>query len=129
MGLLELPQRFSGITGACVRRVGVAPIFVAKAEVEVAVKPPKYEPFLVSRSDPFMELFHEVYQEVMGVEPLYAYRPGITDANVFGERKIPCPHLGLPRGNVHQPNEYIALGWLEPVSRMYALLAARYLVT
>jgi acetylornithine deacetylase/succinyl-diaminopimelate desuccinylase-like protein len=98
-----------------------------KAEVEVALKPPKYEPFLVSRSDPFMELFHGVYHEVMGVEPLYAYRPGITDANVFGERNIPCLHLGLPRGNVHQPNEYIPLEWLEPVSRMYALLAARYL--
>lgn len=99
------------------------------AEVDVSLKPPKYEPFLVSRDEPFMELFHSVYQEVMGVDPLYAYRPGITDANVFGERNIPCLHLGVPRGNVHQPNEFVPLDSLEPIYTMYALLAARFLAS
>lgn len=97
------------------------------AKVQVGVKPPRYEPFLVSRTDPLMEIFHQVYQDVVGVEPLYAHRRGITDANVFGERNIPCLHLGVPRGNVHQPNEFAPLDWLEPVSKMYALIAARFL--
>ena len=64
---------------------------------------------------------------MMGVEPLYGYKPGITDANVFGERGIPCIHLGPARGNVHQPNEYISIEWLEDLTRMYALIAAGYL--
>jgi acetylornithine deacetylase/succinyl-diaminopimelate desuccinylase-like protein len=97
------------------------------AKVQVGIKPPRYEPFLVSRTDPLMQIFHQAYHEVVGTEPLYAYRRGITDANVYGERNIPCLHLGVPRGNVHQPNEFAPLDWLEPVCRMYALIAARFL--
>ena len=55
------------------------------------------------------------------------YKPGVTDANVFGERGIPCLHLGPARGNVHQPNEYVSLEWLELLPRMYTLIAARFL--
>jgi acetylornithine deacetylase/succinyl-diaminopimelate desuccinylase family protein len=99
-----------------------------KAEVEVRLKPPQYEPFVLDRNEPILALFHQVYQEVMGVEPVYAYSPGITDANVFaGEGGIPCLHLGPPRGNVHQPNEYVAIDSLAPLARMYALIAARFL--
>lgn len=98
-----------------------------KAEVEIGLKPPKYEPFLMRRNESIVEVFHGVYQEVMGVQPLYAYSPGVTDANVFGERNIPCLHLGPVRGNVHQPNEYVPLEWLEPLSKMYTLIAARFL--
>ncbi len=98
-----------------------------KADVAVAIKPPRYEPFLMNRDEPILQVFHAVYQEVMGVEPLYAYNPGITDANVFGERGIPCLHLGPERGNVHQPNEYVSLEWLELLPRLYTLIAARYL--
>ena len=97
------------------------------ARVQVDVKPPRYEPFLVDRTDPLLEVFDRVYQEVVGAQPLYAYRRGVTDANVFGERGIPCLHLGVPRGNVHQPDEFVPLDWLEPVCRMYALIAARFL--
>lgn len=98
-----------------------------KAEVEVGVKPPQYEPFIVSKDAPILEVFHQVYQDVVGVAPVYEYAQGITDANVFGERGITCLHLGPPRGNVHQPNEYVPLEWLEPLSRMYTLIAARFL--
>jgi succinyl-diaminopimelate desuccinylase len=97
------------------------------AEVEVNLKPPRYDPFLMSRNEPIVDLFHQVYRDVRGVEPIYAYSEGITDANVFGERGIPCLHLGPPRGNVHQPNEYVVLEWLAPLSMMYAMIAARFL--
>jgi acetylornithine deacetylase/succinyl-diaminopimelate desuccinylase family protein len=98
-----------------------------QAEVEVGTKPPRYEPFLMSRDEPIVQVFDQVYREVMGAEPSYVYSPGITDANVFGERGIPCLHLGPARGNVHQPNEHVALQWLEVLPRLYAQIAARFL--
>lgn len=98
-----------------------------KAEVEVGLKPPRYEPFLMSRREPIVKVFDRVYREVLGVDPVYAYSAGITDANVFGEKGIPCLHLGPARGSVHQPNEYVFLDWLQPLSTMYTLIAARFL--
>jgi len=99
-----------------------------RAEVEVGTKPPRYEPFMLKEDEPILKVFHEVYGEVMGVDPLYEYASSITDANVFaGEGGIPCLHLGPRRGGAHQPNEYVPLEWLPPVSRMYALIAARFL--
>jgi acetylornithine deacetylase/succinyl-diaminopimelate desuccinylase family protein len=99
-----------------------------EAEVNIDLKPPKYESFIMSQDEPILQVFHEVYQEVMGKEPVYEYSKAITDANIFaGEGNIPCLHLGPARGNVHQPNEYVPIEWLEPVSRMYALIAARFL--
>ncbi len=101
-----------------------------KAEVEVGTKPPRYEPFILREDEPIMKVFHEVYMEVMGVEPLYEYASGITDANVFtGEAGIPCLHLGPNRGDVHKPNEYVSLGGLPLVSKMYTLIAARFLMS
>lgn len=98
-----------------------------RAEAEVHLKPPQYEPFLMDRDEAILAVFDDVYQEVMGAPPVYAHCEGITDANVFGERGIPCLHLGPARGNVHQPDEYIDLEWLETLPRMYALIAARFL--
>ena len=99
-----------------------------EAEVEVGTKPPRYEPFVLRKDEPIMKIFHEVYREVRGVDPLYEYASGITDANVFaGEAGIPCLHLGPRRGGAHQPNEHVPLDWLPPVSEMYALIAARFL--
>jgi acetylornithine deacetylase/succinyl-diaminopimelate desuccinylase-like protein len=63
----------------------------------------------------------------MGVEPLYEHSLGITDANISGEQGIPGLHLGPERGGAHQPNEYVPLERLEPISRMYALIATRFL--
>ena len=100
-----------------------------KAEVKVALKPPQYEPFLMSRHEPILQVFHQAYREVMGVDPVYGHSEGITDANVFGERGIPCLHLGPARGSVHEPNEYVSLDWLQPLSAMYTLIAARFLAS
>ncbi len=99
-----------------------------KAEVDVGTKPPRYEPFILKEDEPIMEIFHSVYREVIGVDPLYEYAAGITDGNVFaGEAGIPTLHLGPRRGGAHQPNEYVQLDWLPKVSKMYALIAARFL--
>jgi len=97
------------------------------SEIRVRAKPPRYEPFLMNRGERIVKVFHDVYSEVLGVEPVYTYSRSITDANVFGERSIPCLHLGPAGGNVHEPNEYVSLPWLERLPRLYALLAAQFL--
>jgi acetylornithine deacetylase/succinyl-diaminopimelate desuccinylase-like protein len=99
-----------------------------KSEVEIGVKPPKYEPYTCSNNEPIMKSLDGVYREVMGRPPLYEYAYGITNANIFqGEEGIPCVHIGPQRGEAHGANEYVKLEWLPPVSKMYALMAARYL--
>ncbi len=100
-----------------------------EAEVEVRTKPPRYETFVMDRGEPIIGVFDGVYREVTGREPLYEYAYGITDANIFaGEGEIPCLHLGPQRGGAHQRNEYVSLDWLPPISKMYALIAARFLM-
>jgi succinyl-diaminopimelate desuccinylase len=99
-----------------------------QADVDVGLKPPTYEPFVMTQDEPILVVLDGVYREVMGVDPAYEYTLGITDANVFaGEGGIPCLHLGPARGGAHQPNEYVPLKWLEPIARMYTLIAARFL--
>jgi len=99
-----------------------------RSEVEVGVKPPKYEPYIASRDEPLMSTLHNVYKEVMGREPLYEYAYGITNANIFqGEQGIESIHIGPQRGDPHSPNEYVKLEWLPPVSEIYARIALLYL--
>lgn len=101
-----------------------------KSGVEIGVKPPKYEPYTCSKEEPLMKTLDGVYRDVMGRPPLYEYAYGITNANIFqGEQGIPCVHIGPQRGEAHGANEYVKLEWLPPVSKMYAMIAARYLST
>jgi len=98
------------------------------AEVDVRTKPPRYEAYVMNRDELILEVFDGVYRAVMGAAPLYEHAYGITDANIFaGEGGIPCLHLGPRRGGAHQKNEYVPLDWLPKVSRMFALIAARFL--
>ena len=99
-----------------------------ESEVDVSVKPPKYESYTCTKDEPLMMILHENYQQVMGKEPLYEHAYGITNANIFqGEQGIPCIHIGPERGGAHQPNEHVKLEWLPPVSEMYARIAMSYL--
>lgn len=98
------------------------------SDVEIGVKPPKYEPYTCSREEPIMKTLDEAYREVMGRAPLYEYAYGITDANIFqGEQRIPCVHIGPQRGDAHGANEHVKLEWLPHISKIYAHMAAHYL--
>jgi acetylornithine deacetylase/succinyl-diaminopimelate desuccinylase-like protein len=98
-----------------------------KSDVTIGVKPPKYEPYTCAMGEPIMKTLDSVYREVMGKAPLYEYAYGITNANIFqGEQGIPCVHIGPQRGEAHGVNEFVKLEWLPPMSKMYALIAARY---
>jgi succinyl-diaminopimelate desuccinylase len=99
-----------------------------KSDIEVNTKPPLYAAYEMKRTEPIIKIFDEVYKEVVGKAPLYNYSKSIMDANTFtGEGGIPCLHLGPKPGGAHQKNEYVELDWLPPVSKMYALIAARFL--
>jgi len=98
------------------------------SDVEIGVKPPKYEPYTCSREEPIMMTLDEAYREVMGRAPRYEYAYGVTDANIFqGEQRIPCVHIGPQRGDAHGVNEYVKLEWLPHISKIYAHMAAHYL--
>jgi len=99
-----------------------------ESDVEVGIKPPRYEAYVMERDEEVFRVFDPVYREVMGREPLYEHAYGITDANIFaGEGGIPCLHLGPQRGGAHQKNEYVPLEWLPKVSEMFALIASSFL--
>ncbi len=98
------------------------------AEVEVKIKPPQYEAYVIDKNEDIIQVFEPVYNEVMGKTPLYNYTRGITDANIFtGEGRIPCLHLGPHQEVAHQKNEYVSLDCLPSLSKMYSLIAAKFL--
>jgi len=99
-----------------------------RSEVEVKTKPPLYAAYEMKEREPIVRLFDEVYRKVVGKAPMYNYSKSITDANTFtSEGGIPCLHLGPKPGGTHQKNEYVELEWLPLVSKMNALVAARFL--
>jgi acetylornithine deacetylase/succinyl-diaminopimelate desuccinylase-like protein len=107
-----------------------------KSAVEVKIKPPQYEAYVMSKEDPIIKAFDPVYRDVMGKAPVYQYAYGITDANTFaGVGKIPCLHLGPARGvsdpkkggGTHEKNEYVDVTWLSRVNRMYIKVADAFL--
>lgn len=99
-----------------------------KSDVEVDIKPPKYEPYISTKDEPLMKILDSVYRQVLNKAPLYEYAYGITNANIFqGEQGIPCIHIGPQRGGAHQPNEHVKLKWLPPISEIYTRIALEYL--
>jgi succinyl-diaminopimelate desuccinylase len=107
-----------------------------KSSVEVKVKPPQYEAYVMSKEDPIIMAFDPVYRDVMGKAPAYQYAYGITDANTFaGVGKISCLHLGPGRGvsdpkkggGTHEKNEYVDVTWLPKINRMYVKVADAFL--
>jgi succinyl-diaminopimelate desuccinylase len=98
------------------------------ADVEMNIKPPQYEAYVMNKDSLIIQIFESVYKGVMGKKPFYNYIRSISDANIFaGEKGIPCLHLGPQRGGVHQKNEYVRLDWLPRVSKMFVRIAERFL--
>ncbi|MBM3292813.1 M20/M25/M40 family metallo-hydrolase, partial [Candidatus Bathyarchaeota archaeon] len=106
-----------------------------KSSVEVKIKPPQYEPYIMNKEENILKIFEDTYTKVMGKNPLYEYASGITDANIFvGEGNIPCIHLGPHRGistekggGTHEKNEYVNVNELHLFSKMYTMIAMAYL--
>jgi succinyl-diaminopimelate desuccinylase len=98
------------------------------SETTVAIKPPKYEPYIATKEEPLMKTLDKTYTHVTGTPPLYEYAYGITNANIFqGEHNIQCIHIGPERGNAHGPDEHVKLEWLPLISEIYTKIAHEYL--
>jgi acetylornithine deacetylase/succinyl-diaminopimelate desuccinylase-like protein len=99
-----------------------------ESEVEIETPPPCYDPYFLDRNTPILTPFQEVYREVIGTNPHFAGHRGIVDANVFvAEGNIPTIVFGPKGANHHSAGEYVELATLEPVARVYAETARRFL--
>jgi succinyl-diaminopimelate desuccinylase len=101
-----------------------------EAQVIIKSKPPFYVSYVLDKSQPIIQTFDWAYREVMGKKPHYGYSSSITDANIFaGEGGIPCVHFGPYPGGPHQKNEYTLIDSLQPVSKVFAIMGAKFLET
>lgn len=84
--------------------------------VTVEAAPPSYEPFEIDPRHPGMQAFEAAYRARMGRGPLLGGLLGITDANIYqGEGGIPTIIFGPKGQGLHEKDEYVELGSLEPV--------------
>jgi succinyl-diaminopimelate desuccinylase len=98
------------------------------ADVLVKTKPPYYSPYSLDRTEMLIKNFEWAFHEVNGLWPSFGYSSSITDANTFtGIGGIPCVHHGPYPGGTHQKNEYTLISSLQPVSKVNALLAIKFL--
>jgi len=84
----------------------------------------------VRGDEPFVRFIRESCQKVLGYSPSLDLFPGGTDASVFQEIK------GIPTISAfgpgilkvcHQPNEYVYIDDIIKATKMYVLIATRYL--
>jgi acetylornithine deacetylase/succinyl-diaminopimelate desuccinylase-like protein len=100
------------------------------SEVSIETPPPRYEPYRLDMSLPFVEVFQDVYRRVVGTHPHFGPHRGIVDANVFvAEGNIPTIVFGPKGANHHQSGEYVELRTLEPTARVYAETALEFFCT
>jgi acetylornithine deacetylase/succinyl-diaminopimelate desuccinylase-like protein len=101
-----------------------------ESQVSIETPPPCYDPYELNETAPIMPVFRETYGRVVGVPPVFAPHTGIVDANVFcAEGGIPTVVFGPKGANHHCPGEYVEMATLEPVARVYAETALRFLKT
>lgn len=99
-----------------------------KAEVEIKILPPLYEPFEMSMEEPIIRTFREAYKQVLGKDPIFTHQTTVADANVFvGSRGIPTVNFGPKGGGIHQANEYVEIESLIAAAKIYMLAAVEFL--
>ncbi len=98
------------------------------SQVTIETPPPFYEPYLLARDNTFVQTFERVYEAVTRQSPRFGIRRGITDANIYvAEGNIPTITFGPDGGGGHEASEYVEIATLEPVARIYAETAIRFL--
>ncbi|PWB71887.1 hypothetical protein C3F09_07300 [candidate division GN15 bacterium] len=98
-----------------------------KSKVTVETPPPSYDPYQLDTETPFVNIFRDAYQNVVGAAPHFAPHRGITDANVFAKAGIPTIVFGPKGANHHKAGEYVELASLAPVAQVYVQTINRYL--
>lgn len=99
-----------------------------RSDVEIDLVPPSFNAYALDMQAPILAAFRPAYAAVRGREPQFGPHLGITNANVFaGEGGIPTVVFGPKGGLHHSAAEYAEAASLEPVARVYAETARRYL--
>jgi succinyl-diaminopimelate desuccinylase len=84
-----------------------------------------------SKIDPnsdFGILLQHVFEATYEVKPVFSFGTGFTDAGVMREAGLKNTFVLGPGGrNAHTSNEYVELDTLKDITKLYLLLAYRYL--
>ena len=98
------------------------------SDVLLEMPPPAYDPYLIELDTPFVYSFNQSYADTLGKQPHYSFIRGITDANIYvAEGGIPTINFGPSGSGAHEAGEYVEIDSLEPVARIFAETAIRYL--
>jgi len=99
-----------------------------RSSVTVELMPPAFDSYTLDATAPILEPFRQAYRSVTNREPWFAPHLGITDANVFAaEGHIPTVVFGPKGGAHHTAAEHADVSSFEPVARIHAETARRYL--
>lgn len=95
--------------------------------VSVPERPTPYlMPYVVSRSDPFVQMVERVIQEQLGSVSEH-YAVSVADENYFGAvLGLPVVVLGPIGGNNHAPDEWVSLASLNELAALYRQLLSDF---
>ena len=89
--------------------------------VSIETPAPFYEPFLIDTKSTFAMSFCNAYHATLGSPPPFAFKRGISDANIYvTEGGIPTIVYGPNGRGVHECNEYVEIDSLVPVAQILA---------
>jgi len=89
--------------------------------VSIETPAPYYEPFLIDPESTFATSFRNAYQATLGSQPTFAFKRGISDANIYvTEGGIPTIVYGPNGRGIHECNEYVEIDSLVPVAQILA---------
>lgn len=96
-------------------RKGTAPYVTG-----VAVEPSSPQARLVA-------VTQSVIQEVLGVSPILSCDGGTSDARFVAWKGIPTIEFGVPHGNMHGADEFVEVGNIELLERVFVAIGERLL--
>lgn len=85
----------------------------ANVESTISIEPVRREtpfcnPFVISKSSPFVGRVQNILGRVIGRKPVLHYRHSVADENRIASLGIPVVTIGPDGGNAHEPNEWVS---------------------
>lgn len=106
---------------------------VAGANVEstISIEPvgretPFCNPFVISKSSPFVGRVQNILGRVIGRKPVLHYRHSVADENRIASLGIPVVTIGPSGGNAHEPNEWVSQKSLSVIEQFMRRLLSSY---
>ncbi len=123
---LVLPQTTDSVL-LLLKSVAIKAHLQAKISIEpVKRQTPFCQPFIVSKSDPFVGRVTSLLQEVTHKKPVHYYRRSVADENRIAALGIPVVTVGPQGGNAHEPNEWVSKNSLNVIELFLKRLLSSY---